>query len=439
MCVYTARQTLFLYHGGMAKSTLGFAVSRSDFPSLTEQSVYLDTAATSLTPEPVLAAMDEYYRGYRASTHRGLYASALHATEAYEKARADVARFVGADADEIVFTSGATGSANMLTYALEQTLNLAEGDEIVTTVMEHHASLIPLQELAQRRTLTLKHIPLDGFSLDYSAAEKLFTERTKLVSVMLASNVLGTVNDVARIAELAHKVGAVMVVDATAAVGHLPVNIRGLECDFLYFSGHKMCGPTGVGVLYGKKERLEALKPGFFGGGIVDEVTRTSATYTDASHRFEPGTPNIAGAIGLGAAVTYLTEIGLKNIQEHIRELTGYAYETLASINGVKLYSSSVPLIHGLRNPVLTEDSNGVENVGIVSFTLAGVHPHDVAQVCADNGVAIRAGHHCAQPVHTTLGVPATARASFYLYNTKEDVNALRLCIEKAVSLFTTY
>jgi cysteine desulfurase/selenocysteine lyase len=392
------------------------------------QQVYLDTAATSLTPTSVLQAMGEYYRGYRASTHRGLYKSALRATEAYEHARHTVAELVGSNSKEIVFTSGATASSNTLTYAFEQSLELHEGDEIVTTVMEHHSSLIPLQELAQRKRLTLKHIPLDGLALDYQNAEELITDNTKIVSVMFASNVLGTVNDVARITRRAHEVGAVMIVDGTAAVGHMPVSVRDLECDFLYFSGHKMCGPTGVGVLYGKKKWLERLSPSMFGGGIVESVTLENATYTTAPHKFEPGTPNIAGVIGLGAAVDYLSEIGLVEVQKHCQELTAYAQQKLSSIEGLTLYSARPE-----------------NNVGIVSFTLEGlphseavqgVHPHDIAQVCADNNVAIRAGHHCAQPLQTELGIPSTARASFYMYNTKEDVDALVEAVQKARSLF---
>lgn len=429
---------LFLYHGGMAEGTQALSIPHSDFPSLKREQVYLDTAATSLTPEPVLRSMEEYYREYRASTHRGLYASAERATEAYEKARADVALFIShpvqnnrrsttlrpfrcATADEIVFTSGATSASNMLIYMLEHSLDLVAGDEIVTTVMEHHASLIPLQELAKRKGLVLKHIPLDGICFDYKNAETLITERTKVVSVLLASNVLGTVNDVARIAKKAHAVGAVMVVDGTAAVGHMPVNVRELDCDFLYFSGHKMCGPTGIGVLYGKRAMLETLKPGMYGGGIVDAVTLETARYTDIPQRFEPGTPNIAGVIGLGAAVEYLSTIGVDHIREHARELTSYAQKTLGALHGVTMHSA--PPEH---------------NIGIVSFTLEGVHPHDIAQVCADRGVAIRAGHHCAMPLHAELGVSATARASFYLYNIKDDVDALALSVSAALNVFRT-
>ncbi len=380
---------------------------------------YLDTAATSLTPEPVLTAIDAYYREYRASTHRGLYASALRASEEYEQARADVARFIGAQTDEIVFTAGATTSSNMLTYMLEHSYTFTEGDELVTTEMEHHASLLPLQELANRKKLLLRHIPIKGFDLDYEQAEQLVTERTKIISVMLASNVLGTVNNVARIARRAHEVGALMIVDATAAVGHIPVDVRTLDCDFLYFSGHKMCGPTGIGVLYGKREKLETLKPGLFGGGTVESVSLTDATYTSAPQRFEAGTQNIAGAIGFGAAVRYLEEVGGIGLHHHIQTIVEYAHERLSTIEGLTLYSAPPE-----------------RNVGIVSFTLEGIHPHDIAQVCADYGVAIRAGHHCAMPLHRTLGIPATARTSVYLYNTRADIDVLRDALYGALELF---
>ncbi len=393
----------------------------SDFPSLKRKgTVYLDTAATSLTPEPVLHAMETYYREYRASTHRGLYASALRATDEYESVRARIATFIGAMPNEIVFTSGATAASNMLVYALEQSFNLSKGDEIVATVMEHHAALLPLQELSKRNGLTLTHIPLKDLALDYEKAKSLITERTKVVSVMLASNVLGTINTVARIAKRAHEVGAIVAVDATTAVGHLPINVHGLHCDFLYFSGHKMCGPTGVGVLYGKQERLGTLKPGYFGGGIVDEVSLTDAQWTTSPHRFEAGTPNIAGVVGLGAAVDYLTNIGMEAIHAHVQLLTSYLHDTLREVPGLTLYSAP-----------------SERNVGIVSFTMEGIHPHDIAQICADHGVAIRAGHHCAQPLHQVLGVPATARASVYLYTTHADIDALKDALTNARKVFS--
>lgn len=393
---------------------------RADFPTLAgEPFTYLDTAATSLTPEPVLLAMDEYYREYRANTHRGLYASALRASEEYEKARAGVARFIGAEADEIVFTSGATAASNMLTYALEQSLDFRERDEVVTTMMEHHASLLPLQELAKRNKQVLKHVPLKGINLDYEVAAQLITERTQIVSVLLASNVLGTINDVARIARRAHEVGAIIIVDATAAVGHIPVDVHTLDCDFLYFSGHKMCGPTGVGVLYGKREQLGTLKPGYFGGGMVDAVTLTDATYSSVPQRFEAGTPNVSGAIGLGAAVEFLQKIGLSKIHAHTQELVAYTEAALSLVTGLTCYQAPPE-----------------QNVGIVSFTLEGVHPHDVAEICARDGIALRAGHHCAMPLHAALGIPATARASVYLYNTEEGIDHLTTALKKARSVF---
>ncbi len=365
--------------------------------------------------------MDEYYRTYRASTHRGLYRAAERATEAYERARGTIAQFIGADADEVVFTAGATAASNMLTYALEQTLAYKETDEIIVSSMEHHASLIPLQELAHRKGFMLRHIPVTAEgALDHAAATTLIGPHTKIVSVMLASNVTGAINDVASIAKLAHAAGAVMIVDATAAVGHIAVDVRALGADFLYFSGHKMCGPTGVGVLYGTREWLGRLQPGFFGGGMIDDVTKEGATWVDGVERFEAGTQNIAGVIGLGRAVEYLSGLGLADVHTHSRELVAYAQERLATVDGVTLFSA----------PPAT-------NVGIVSFTLAGVHPHDVAQVCADRGVAVRAGHHCALPFHRALGVPATTRASVYVYNTEDDVNMLVSAVRSAREIFS--
>lgn len=413
---------------------------KKDFPifyegkAFVKNLVYLDNAATSQTPLVVLDAMNAYYTDFRANIHRGSYKAAEEASAAYEEARAKVARFIGADPREVIFTAGATASSNMLVAMLEHSqkrLNLfglkkvkpflETGDEIVTTVMEHHASLIPLQELAKRQSLSTRYIGLTygELGLDYEMAEKLITPKTKIVSVMLASNVTGAVNDVARIAEMAHKVGALVICDATAAVGHMPVDVKKLGVDFLYFSGHKMCGPTGIGVLWGRGEILEKLEPGFYGGGSIEEVTLEGATYGDVPERFETGTPNIAGAIGLGTAVEYIENIGLENIQEHCVSLANEAVEQLEKISGVTVYA--------------TRDA---QNVGIVSFVVAGVHPHDVADILGRDGVAVRAGHHCAMPLHTALGVPATLRASFYLYNTRADIEALVRGIKKAQELF---
>jgi cysteine desulfurase/selenocysteine lyase len=395
----------------------------TDF-SMIEQSdlVYLDSAATSQTPQCVIDAMTAYYTHYRASVHRGLYKESEDATAAYEHARDVVAGFIGAGRDEIVFTSGATAASNMLTYGLEQTLDLTEGDEIVVSHAEHHASLVPLQQLAQRRGLVLKYIPIyEDFDLDYERVEQLVTERTKIVSVMRASNVTGSIFDVARIARIAHARGAVMITDATAAVGHIPVDVTSLGVDFLYFSGHKMCGPTGVGVLYGKKEWLEKLAPGFFGGGMIDTVTCTGATWSTDIERFEAGTPPVAEVIGLSRAVEYVRDIGVLEIHDHVRSLVEYATERLSSIAGLRIIGQT--------------DAN--KNVGILSFVLDGVHSHDVAHILAEERVAIRAGHHCAMPFIHSLNVDATARASFYMYNTKKDVDQLVAAVAKAVTLFS--
>jgi cysteine desulfurase/selenocysteine lyase len=394
-----------------------------DFPLLKVGGLaYLDTAATSQTPQVVLNAMNNYYTKFRANIHRGLYAISEEATAQYEQARKDVAGFIGAQEDEIIFTAGATASSNMLIYSLEQTLELHAGDEIVTTIMEHHASLVPLQELAKRKQLVLKHISITkDLELDYESAQKLITPKTKIVSVMLASNVTGTINDVAQIAKKAHDVGAVVIVDATAAVGHISVDVKKLDADFIYFSGHKMCGPTGVGVLYGKKERLEILHPSFFGGGMIDSVTKNDATWAKDISRFEAGTPNIAGVIGLGCAVNYLQTVDIEKIHEHVREVFSYAYEKLSEIKGMKLLCEKYPQ----------------KNVGIISFDVDGVHSHDMAQILAGEKVAVRAGHHCAMPLIQEISVVSTVRASFYFYSTKADVDALVSAIKKAQDIFS--
>lgn len=384
---------------------------------------YLDTAATSQTPQVVLDRMDAYYTGFRANIHRGTYEAGQTASAAYEDARAIAAEFIGAEKQEVIFTSGATASSNMLVAMLEHSGVVKAGDEIVTTAMEHHASLIPLQELARRSDLDLKHLPLvdNGVALNYDVVEKFITPKTKIVSVMLASNVTGVINDVARIAKIAHNVGALVICDATAAVGHMPVDVKALGVDFLYFSGHKMCGPTGVGVLWGRAEILQKLEPGVYGGGIVDEVTLARATWRGIPERFEAGTPNIGGVIGLGAAVEYVQKIGLENIHAHSAKLAGEAMRRLEEISGVRVIA----------------ERDLTKNVGIVSFTVAGVHPHDVAEILGREGVAIRAGHHCAMPLVTdALGVTAVSRASFYLYNTAEDIDALVGDIKKAQAVF---
>lgn len=397
---------------------------KDDFPvfSNNPELVYLDSSSTSQTPEVVLHAMDEYYRHYRANSRRGQYAISARAENTYESARADVAAFIGANPREVIFTSGSTASANLAVYTLENSEIFKEGDEIVTTVMEHHSLFIPLQKLAKRKKLILRIIPLnENLELDYEVAEKLVNEKTKLVAFVGVSNVTGTINDMTRLCEMARKVGAYSLVDATQAVGHMPIDVKKIDCDFLFFAGHKMCGPIGIGALYGKQELLEKMEPGFYGGGTVEEVTLDEVRFAPVPYKFEAGTPNIGGAIGLGVACKYLTDIGMESIQEYCEEITEYAISKLGELPGVKLYCVKDPK----------------KNVGVVSFTVEGIHPHDVGEILSRRHVATRGGHHCAQPLLTSLGVSSVNRASFYLYTSKEDIDALVRGLAEVQTIFS--
>lgn len=389
---------------------------RKDFPSLHAMGMRacLDSAASSLTPNAVIEAMGEYYAGYRANVHRGMYKTAGKATERYEAARGIVARFLNASApEEIVLTGGTTASLNLLAASLGRTFG--PGDEVVLTEMEHHANLVPWQEAAKRHGFALKFIPLKEYRLDMGAARTLITPQTKAVAAVHASNVLGTVIPAKELAVLAHAVGAVFILDAAQSVPHLKVDVRDLECDFLAFSAHKAYGPTGAGVLYGKKALLEKLEPAQYGGDMIREVTYAASTWNDAPMKFEAGTPNIAGMIGLGAAMEYLETIGMEAIEAHDRELTAYALESLSAIPGVTIVGPDMG-----------------ERIGVISFQVAGAHPHDLATLLDREGVAVRGGHHCAMPLMDTLGVTGTCRASFGIYNGKEDVDLLCAAIEKA-------
>lgn len=383
--------------------------------------VFLDSAASSQTPDVVIDAMDEYYKNYRANIHRGLYKLSETATIEYEKVRKITADFLGADREEIIFTPGSTMAMNMLMYSLEQSIDLNTGDELVTTIAEHHSTLIPLQEFSKRNKLILKHIPINNrYELDYEKAQELITEKTKIIALSLASNVLGTINDIKRITAMAREVGAIVIVDAAKSAGHIPIDVKDLDCDFLFFSGHKICGPTGIGVLYGKKKILNTLKPSFFGGGIVNEVTKHDTVYNDTPVCFEAGTQNIAGVIGLGSALNYLTDIGIENIHKHVSLVVDYAIERLEKISGLTIYCQ--------------KDSG--KNVGIVSFDVSGIHPHDVAEILSRENIAVRAGHHCAQPLMDTLEIKAVVRASFFIYNDNKDVDRLVEAILKAQKIF---
>jgi cysteine desulfurase/selenocysteine lyase len=387
-----------------------------DFPSLHAMGMraYLDSAASSLTPKPVLDAMDDYYGNFRANVHRGMYATSAKATVRYESVRAIVGLFLNAHSEEIVFTSGTTDAFNLLASSLGRTFG--PGDEVVLTEMEHHANLVPWQEAAKRHGFVLKFIPLtSAFTLDMDAARSLITPKTKAVSVVHASNALGTVNPVKELATLAHAVGAVIILDAAQSAAHLKLDVRALDCDFLAFSAHKTCGPTGVGVLYGKKALLEKMEPVRYGGDMIREVTLESSTWNDAPWKFEAGTPNIAGVIGLGAALGYLMEIGMETVEAHDKALTAYALEKLSAIPGVKIVGPPAG-----------------ERIGAISFEVEGAHPHDLATLLDREGVAVRGGHHCAMPVMTKLGIAGTTRVSFGIYNEEKDVDALVDALAKA-------
>ncbi|QHN50335.1 cysteine desulfurase [Geobacillus stearothermophilus] len=381
--------------------------------------VYFDSAATSQKPLPVIEALDRYYREYNSNVHRGVHTLGTKATDAYEGAREKVRRFLNAQsAQEIIFTRGTTASLNLVASSYGRA-NVKEGDEIVITYMEHHSNLIPWQQLAKQTGATLKYIPMqeDG-TIDLHDVEATVTEAAKIVAIAHVSNVLGTINPVREIARIAHERGAVVVVDAAQSAPHMKVDVQELDCDFLALSGHKMCGPTGIGVLYGKKKWLEQMEPVEFGGEMIDFVELYDSTWKELPWKFEGGTPIIAGAIGLGAAIDFLEQVGLDAIAAHEHELAQYALERLADIEGVTVYGPK-------------------ERVGLVTFNIEGVHPHDVATVLDAEGVAIRAGHHCAQPLMKWLGVTATARASFYLYNTKEEIDRFIAALQKAKEYFS--
>ncbi len=399
---------------------------KSYFPILNQdvnghRLAYLDSAATSQKPVQVIEAIKAYYEFDNSNVHRGVHTLGNRATDKYEGAREKVRKFINAQStQEIIFTRGTTTALNTVAASFGRA-NVAEGDEIVITQMEHHSNIIPWQQLAKETKATLKYIELeaDG-TISLEKVRATITPQTKIVSVSMASNVLGTINPIKEIAQIAHANGAVMVADGAQAAPHMKIDIQDLDVDFLGFSGHKMCGPTGIGVLYGKKEHLEKMEPIEFGGEMIDFVGLYDSTWKELPWKFEGGTPIIAGAIGLGAAIDFLTEIGLDNIAEHEHKLVGYAMDQLETIDGLKIF--------GPRDPM--------KRCGLVTFNLDDVHPHDVATVLDMNGIAIRAGHHCAQPLMKCLQQVATARASFYLYNTEEDIDRLVAGLRSAKEYF---
>ncbi len=412
--------------------SLDVAAVRADFPILGRRLAdgrllaYLDSANTSQKPVQVLDALSEHYRLHNANVARAVHQLGAEATDAYEGARSKVAGFIGAASPaEVVFTKNSTEALNLVASTLGtaggRTRPIGPGDEIVISEMEHHSNIVPWQLLAQRTGATLRWFGLTGDGrLDLSSIDALITERTRVVSLVWVSNLLGTVNPVADIARRAHEVGALMVVDASQAVPQLPVDVAALGADLMAFTGHKMCGPTGIGVLWGRAELLEELPPFLGGGSMIESVSMERSTYAPIPHKFEAGTPPIAQAVGLGAAVDYLSALGMDAVAHHERRLTDYALTRLAELTEVRVVGPT----------------SAVDRGGAISFVVDGVHPHDVAQVLDSVGVEIRAGHHCAKPAHARFGLQSTARASFYLYNTDEEVDRLIDALDRTIRFF---
>jgi cysteine desulfurase / selenocysteine lyase len=398
---------------------------RQDFPILQQQVngkslVYLDSGASSQKPDAVIEAMNTYYREYNANVHRGIYQISERASEAYESARKKVGRFINARSwREVIFTRNTTESINLVAYSWGMA-NIKAGDIILTSEMEHHANLVPWQQLAARTGAIVKYIPVDEHGyLDMATFDAWLTPAVKLVSITQMSNVLGTVTPVGEIVQKAHAVGARVLLDAAQAVPHMPTDVQAFECDFLAFSSHKMLGPTGLGVLWARKEILADMPPFLTGGDMIKKVTFEGSDWNDLPWKFEAGTPSIAEAVGLGAAVDYLTKLGMPNVRRHEIELTTYAFERLGQVEGIRIY--------GPHNPT--------ERGGAVAFTLGDIHPHDIAALLDTEAICIRAGHHCAMPLHDKFGLQATARASFYVYNTPQEVDRLAEGLDKAREL----
>lgn len=398
---------------------------RSDFPILKrkvkgKRLVYLDNAATTQKPQSVIDSISDYYSRYNSNVHRSVHTLGEEATEAYESSREKTARFVGASPKELVFVRGTTEATNLVRFAWGSKF-VKQGDLLVTTLMEHHSNIVPWQLLAKSKGAQLKFVGLlpDG-TLDMEMYEEFLKESPRLVVVTHCSNVLGTINDVRTVCSLAKKAGATTVVDGAQSVPHMPVDVGSIGCDFYAFSGHKMLGPTGIGALVGRKSLLEEMEPFHGGGEMIREVFLDHATWNDVPYKFEAGTVNIADSIGLGAAVDYLTGLGMGKVREHEVQLLKYAFETLGKLKGFHGYGPQDPERRG----------------GVISFNFADVHPHDLATILDEEGVAIRSGHHCAQPLMRWLDVAATSRASFHVYNSYDDVDALKAGLQKAGTIF---
>jgi len=412
----------------MEKKTMALNVTkiRADFPILKRKIggkplVYLDSAATSQKPKPVIDAIKRYYSEYNSNVHRSVHRLSEEATIEFEQSREKFARFIGAKtAKEIVFVRNATEALNLVVFSWARA-NLKPGDRVLLTEMEHHSNIVPWQMLAKERGIKLDYVRInDDGLLNWQSFEELIKERPKVLSLAHVSNALGTINPVKQMAQEAHKIGATVIVDAAQSVPHMPVDVADLECDFMAVSGHKMLAPTGIGMLYGRYDLLDQMEPFMGGGEMIKEVHLQDAQWNDPPWKFEAGTPNIEGVIGLGVAVDYLSKLGMQNVRQHEKDITKYALEQLGEVKGLVLY--------GTRD---------IEKRGAaISFNLGDIHAHDLATILDTQGIAIRSGHHCAQPLMERLKVPATARASFYIYNTRREIDILVRALETARKMF---
>ena len=398
---------------------------KEDFPILNERKIaYLDSGATTQKPIQVINAIDEFYKKNNANPHRGAYSLSIEATEAYESSRGKIAKFINAESPEqIIFSKNATESLNLLAYSYGME-NLKKDDEIVISIMEHHSNLVPWQKVAKVTGSNLKYMYInDEFELSDEEIESKITDKTKIVGIAHVSNVLGTVNNVKKIIDYAHKKGAIVIVDASQSIPHMRIDVQDLNCDFLVFSGHKMLAPLGIGVLYGKKNLLNNMTPFIMGGDMIEYVYEQDTTFAPLPNKFEAGTQNVEGVVGLAAAIDYIENIGYDKIQEIEKEVVGYARDELSKLEFLDLYLTP----------------NKENHSSVISFNIKGVHPHDVASILDTNGVCVRSGNHCAQPLMRFLNIDSTCRASFYLYNTKEDVDRLVDGLKKAYNMFKKY
>ena len=398
---------------------------KNDFPILKNKNlVYLDSGATTQKPVQVINAIEDYYKNNNANPHRGAYDLSIKATECYENTRAKIAKFINAkNTEEIIFSKNATESLNLIAYSYGLN-NLQKDDEVVISIMEHHSNLVPWQQVTRQTGSKLKYMYINNkYEIPEEEIKNKITSKTKIVGISYVSNVTGTINDVKKIIKQAHSVGAIAIVDASQAIPHMKIDVQDLDCDFLVFSGHKMLAPLGIGVLYGKKSILDKMPPFIMGGDMIEYVYEQETIFAQLPNKFEAGTQNVEGVVGLGAAIDYIEEIGYNEIQEIEHEVVSYARQELSKLKYLELYITP----------------NSENHSSVISFNIKGIHPHDVASILNEQGICVRSGNHCAQPLLRSLGIDSTCRASFYIYNTKEDVDKLVMALNKAYKIFEKY